>query len=227
MSGAAHSLLEITARLLPAQQREAVLGDLAEAEESAGRSMFAIAGLIARQELEPWRTWRPWLAGALGLPGSLLLLGASFSLSMSLRPVLRGDFTRLMPHLFLAATLLIAWSWTSGFLITFLSRRTLWVSAVLCLAPCLSCVLRFREPSISRICVLLFLAPGVLGVLQGKRSKCLHFSTVIVVAIITTVLMLAWSEMFIWNWALVIPSWFLVAIAGTIATKTEEHLTRW
>jgi hypothetical protein len=43
---------------------------------------------VVRQQLEPWRTLRPWLASCVALPGSLLLLGVSFGLSVDLRALL-------------------------------------------------------------------------------------------------------------------------------------------
>lgn len=222
MNCTASSIIEMAARLLRVNQRDAVLGDLAEAGEGLRRSLCAIFGLVARQQAGYWREWPPWLAGGVALSGSLLLLGVSFQLSMNSRTLRQGDFTHAGLPLLCEALLLLAWSWTSGYIISSLSRRTLWVSAVFCCTPCLSCVLRFREPSLSRLCVLLFLAPGLLGVLHALRRVRLHFAAAIALAAAITGLMFAWKGMWLWNWPLVLPAWFLAATAHQSGRGREE-----
>lgn len=207
------SAIDMTAGLLRSDERDAVLGDLVEAGASPATILWAILGLLARQQAELWRTWRPWLAAGVALPGSLLLLGVSFGLSMSSRTLLHENIVQAEWPLLREALLLFAWAWTCGFVIGCLSRRTLWVSALLCLTPCLSCVLRFREPSISRFCVLVFLLPALLGVLHAIRTVRLQFAHVVVLALAVTGLMLSWIGMSACNWALVLPSWLLVAMA--------------
>ena len=75
-------LLKIAAALLGRDEREAVLGDLAETGAGAWRSLGEVLGLIARQQIALWNSWRPWLATfGVALPGSLLLMGVSLSVS--------------------------------------------------------------------------------------------------------------------------------------------------
>ena len=210
------SMVEMAGRMLGADVREAILGDLAETGVGEWGKLFAVLGYVARREMELWRSWRPWVAGAVALPGSLLLLGASFSLSMDSRGLMQGDSVHWT--LGLEAFLLVGWAWTSGFLVGSVSGRTRWVSAMLCAAPCLSCVLRFRDPSLSRWCVLLFLLPGIVGVLQGMRYGRLQLWMAWIVAGGLTMLMVAWPGMSLWNWLLAMPAWFLVVRAG----GTEE-----
>src|SRR5277367_1555281 len=82
MMVAGWSLLEAAAQLLERDDREAVLGDFAEANEEAWRGMAGILGLVLRRHLTLWKSWRPWLAGfGLALPSSFLLIGASLSVS--------------------------------------------------------------------------------------------------------------------------------------------------
>lgn len=119
----------------------------------------------------------------------------------------------MLCHIFL----LIAWSWTNGFVVGSVSRPTLWVSAALCLSPCLfSLANLFRDVSLSRLCLLLFLLPAVWGVRQGVRAMRIKLGLAFVLAATVTLLMIsAWNSNALWilNWALVWPAWYLVATA--------------
>jgi uncharacterized membrane protein YhaH (DUF805 family) len=121
------------------------------------------------------------------------------------------------------ALLMLVWAWTSGFMVGSLSRRTRWMSAVLCAAPCLSCVLRFHDTSISRFCVLLFVAPAVLGAVQGMRRVLLQPSTAIALAAAVTGLMLVWSGLYACNWPLLLPAWWLVVTAKRSEGAKQER----
>jgi hypothetical protein len=215
-----NSMVEFVARLLEPNDREVVLGDLAESDANAWACFNSVLGFIAQQQFEPWRSWRPWLAGSVALPGGLLLLGVSFGLSVdSLSLHHAGTMQRTI---ILEALLMIAWAWTSGFMVGSLSRRTRWMSAALCTIPCLSCVLRFQEASMSRFCVLLFLAPALIGAAQGVRRARLHFLTAIALAASITGLMFIWRDMSAWNWSLALPAWWLVFTAQGFETSKQE-----
>jgi hypothetical protein len=70
------SLAEIATHLLQCDEREAVLGDLSETDESAWRGLLDVLGLVIRRQLLLWKSWRPWLSAfGLTLPGSFLLMG--------------------------------------------------------------------------------------------------------------------------------------------------------
>jgi hypothetical protein len=78
MTGVGWRLIDAVALLLERDEREAVLGDLVEAGESAWHGLLDVLGLVIRRQAVLWRSWRPWLAAfALALPGSLLLMGFS------------------------------------------------------------------------------------------------------------------------------------------------------
>src|SRR5580698_8658387 len=78
------SFVEVAARLLEGDEREAVLGDLREADESGLRGVLDVFGLAVRRQLTLWKDWRPWLASfGMALPGSLLLMGYSISVSQT------------------------------------------------------------------------------------------------------------------------------------------------
>ena len=225
-------LVEVAARLLERDEREAVLGDLLETGEDAWRGLLGVLGLVVRRQLSLWKNWRPWLAAfGLALPGSLLLMGTSVCLSatyqrllgprlLDLIPVTQQD--ELLPWLS-QLLLLIGCSWASGFAVGSVSRRTLWVSIVSSCLPCLFCLARFRVESLSRFCLLLFLAPAIWGVSQGVRVIRIKLGPSIILAVSVTVLMLpTWTSPRIYNLALIWPAWYLVATALADGRRVER-----
>ena len=222
------SLVDLAARLLERDEREAVLGDLVEARESAWEGLFGVLGLVVRRQALLWKSWRPWLAGfGVALPNSFLLMGASLSVSWSYQRLLCPNLLREasltlgsgLMVLFYQAVLLTGWAWTGGFVVGAASRRTLWASTLLCYSPCLFCLSRFRVESLSRFCLLLFLLPAIWGVRRGLRSSRMKLGSALVLALVITALMIpAWSGGQGWgaprlslNWALSLPAWYLVA----------------
>jgi cytochrome c biogenesis protein CcmG/thiol:disulfide interchange protein DsbE len=55
-------LVEVAARALDGDERDAVRGDLAESGSTAGEALREVLGLVARREALRWRDWRPWAA---------------------------------------------------------------------------------------------------------------------------------------------------------------------
>ena len=182
------SLAEMATIFLAPKDRDAVLGDLAETGASGWSALGSVLGLVVRQQMELWRAWQTWVASSLAFAGSLLLLGVSFGLSADSRHLLRGE--RGYGSVLCEALLMLSWAWTSGFVVGSLSGKTRWVSGILCAIPCLSCALRFQDNSLSRLCVLLFLLPGVVGAVQGVRRARLSYRTAQTLAIAMTSLML-------------------------------------
>jgi hypothetical protein len=203
------SLAEMAIIFLAPKDRDAVLGDLAETGTSGWSALRSVLGLLVRQQMELWRAWQPWVAISVAFSASLLLLGVSFGLSVDSRHLLRGE--RGYGSVLCEALLLLSWAWTSGFVVGSLSGKTRWVSDILCAIPCLSCVLRFQDTSLSRLCVLLFLLPAVVGAMQGVCRARLSHRTALTLAIAMTALMLVWGGMYMRNWFLFLPAWWLVA----------------
>lgn len=214
------SLAEMATILLAPKDRDAVLGDLAETGASGWTALGCALGLVMRQQMELWRAWQPWVASSVVFAGSLLLLGVSFGLSVDSRHLLRGELGYV--SLLCEALLMLSWAWTSGFVVGSLSVKTRWVSSILCAIPCLSCVLRFQDTSLSRLCVLLFLLPGVVGAVQGVRRARLSCRTALILAITMTALMLIWGGMYMRNWFLFLPAWWLVAHAERSKLSNEN-----
>jgi hypothetical protein len=203
------NLIEVAAQLLGPYEREAVLGDLEEAGESSWRGLLGVLGLVIRRETDLWRSWQPWAAAfGLALPFSFVLMGFSLSVGWSYQRFigLGAGFWPLVSRLFL----LVAWSWTGGFVVGSLSRRTLWVSIVAACAPCLFCLARFRESSLPSICLLLFLVPGIVGVLKGLHVTRIQLHWAIILAIAITTVMILTGKI---SWVLVWPAWYMAATA--------------
>jgi hypothetical protein len=224
-TGTSSQLVDLVSRLLPPDEREVVQGDLVESGESAWQSLLAVVGLVIGREAALWRNWRPWLAAfGLAVPSSFLLMGFSLSVSHAYQqliggPILHATGVTVGPGfaLFLCNVLLLAaWSWTGGFVVGSLSRRTVWVSAALSFAPCVFCLERFRVESLSRLCLLLFVPVALWGAHKGLQVARIKRSSAIALAIAVTALTIpTWSSAGAWipNWALSWPAWFLVATA--------------
>ncbi|HTZ57108.1 MAG TPA: hypothetical protein VMB49_03380 [Acidobacteriaceae bacterium] len=216
---------DLVCLLLEPEEREAVQGDLLEAGESGWQSLLAVLGLVVRREVDLWRHWRPWLAAfGLALPSSFLLMGFSLSVSRAYQqlmdaPIHHATGLTLGPGLMLFlcnVLLLAAWSWTGGFVVGSVSRRTVWVSAGLCFAPCLFCLERFRVESLSRLCLLLFLPAAIWGAQRGLQIVRIRRSSALALAVgVTALTVPLWTSSGAWipNWALSWPAWYLVATA--------------
>lgn len=215
-----NSLAEMATIFLAPKDRDAVLGDLAETGASGWSALGSVLGLAVRLQMELWRAWQPWVASSVALAGSLLLLGVSFGLSVDSRHLLRGEHG--YGSVLIEALLMLSWAWTSGFVAGSLSGKTRWLSGILCALPCLSCVLRFQDISLSRLCVLLFLLPAVVGAVQGARRARLFHRTALTLAIAMTALTLVWSGTFTQNWFLLLPAWWLVAHAKRSELSNEK-----
>jgi hypothetical protein len=223
MSSASWSVVETTALLLDSEEREVVLGDLAESGESTWRVLLGVIGLVARRQAAQWKSRRPWLAALVVLPSSYLLMYVTISVSFTSQrlilhktfrwgPTGNEGFLLLLCHVFL----MLAWSWAAGFIVGSTSRRTVWASAVLCSVPILFYWPGFQQGFLPRLSVILFLVPGILGVKSGLRTSNINLSIAVLLAVAVTVSMIsAWSNAALWylNWLLILPPWYLVATA--------------
>jgi hypothetical protein len=215
-------LVELAARPLSRDEREAVLGDALEAGDSAGKALAGVLGLVVRRQLLLWRSWRPWCATfLLALPAGYLLIMVSISVActserlMGMKishwaPTGHEGFAMLLCHIFL----LITWAWTSGFAVGSLSPRTL------CSTIAVSCVnfLPYEmHPTLAIISPyysLLFVSPAIWGIWRGKRTRRLSLPRALLLAAIMTVFTAAaWlnGALYILNWLLLCPAWYLVA----------------
>ncbi|HTV54153.1 MAG TPA: carboxypeptidase-like regulatory domain-containing protein [Terriglobia bacterium] len=139
-------LVDRLSQSLERDERDAVLGDLAESGEGAAQAMFDLIGLVVRRQLGSWCSWRPWTALlALVFPLGLLLSLAcrwwaegdatTFFLYVNNwtwgyleTPGARLDLFRNLEVVLVQYAALICWSWTAGFVVARLARRAAWVN---------------------------------------------------------------------------------------------------
>ena len=126
--------LSVLARALEPDERDVVLGDLAESGEGVRAATRHLLGLIVRRQLGLWLSWRPWLA-LLGVSclAALSLSRIVFRLNVDLYKHAAGYATSLTPPQEVAFLLLLAgavavWSWTCGFVLGSLSGRAVWLT---------------------------------------------------------------------------------------------------
>ena len=134
-------LVDILSRMLDADERQAVRGDLAESGDSAGMALRDVLGLIARRQIGIWKQWQPWLA----LLGIACLAGLPLSriasrLNVDLGQQVMAYYTygvhfgtlltpqQDMAWLLCLAIALLLWSWTCGFVLGSLSGRAVWLT---------------------------------------------------------------------------------------------------
>jgi hypothetical protein len=218
-------LVEVLARLLKPGEQEAVLGDLLETGEGGWRGSLDVLGLVMHRQLSHWKSWQPWLAVfGLVLPASLVLMGISVSFSSMYARLIDHRILLGSPHavfgdllqMLCRGLLLIACSWACGFVTGSISPGTLWAGIASACFACLCCFVRFREPSLSRFCLFLFLLPAIWGVREALRSIRINFVLAVFLATAVTALIILLSNgrsLWTLNWSLVWPAWYIVATA--------------
>ncbi len=142
-------LVDVLSRLLKPDERDAVRGDFEETGEPGGRALRDVLGLVVRRQAALWKDWGPWVAvaGVVVPLGMLLTVVSQWWADTSARdawfyvhighwsfltfPGWRNEVIRIGVFTSLSYLALIGWSWTTGFALGSLSRRTLWVTATL------------------------------------------------------------------------------------------------
>jgi hypothetical protein len=202
-------LIDHLSWLLRNDERDAVQGDLAEMRLTGGRAVRDVLGLVIRREVALWIDWRPWLALlGLALPLGFVLSFVAHSVatdsamyiwmysdwwtpSFLTIPGARIELaSNVGRHLILCLTL-GAWAWTSGFALSSLSGRAVWVNgSVFCLVLFVEVLsLRtfgprssvfsltfFRDVLPISFCTLLLVVPALWGMEAGRRRASLPFA---------------------------------------------------
>ena len=180
-------LVDVVSRALEPREQDVVHGDFAESRETGAQALCDVLGLVVRRQVALWHNWRPWLV----LVGLVVPLGLLLRLVSSGVAGLNSIYSwmyfnnwdwPLLTHrafwIILAQTIalvfpdtlaLICLSWTIGFVLAALSRRTVLVNgALFCL------VLLFGEfvavPQYRQL--QLRFIQGTLG--QGTLGSHLH-----------------------------------------------------
>jgi len=224
------SLVETICRLLEPDERQAVLGDLAESGETGIRALAAVAGLVTRRQLGLWKSWRPWVALLGLLPIFLQFASVAPSIVgiIDLYPWKPGHQTHqeIMLMLFAATLLTVIFSWAVGFVTSSLARCATVSAAALLTAGALWAICQqqaARTPLGSLFTGLfqlaLYLVPFAYGLRSGARSGrltprwslALAGAALLLLAILTPVLWPATSELLI----LAFCSWPMLYLMAT------------
>jgi hypothetical protein len=227
------SLVEIASKLLDGDEREVVLGDLLEVNEGALRALLEVLGLFVRRQAELLSESRAWVAGlTVSLPSSYLLMNVSVSVSCTFRrlifhkvfdgwwPTGNEGFLLLFYHVFL----LMVWSWAAGYVVGYLSPKTVWLSTVLCFAPTFLCLGNYRLVSLEKAHLYWFLFPAAVGVYQGTRKIRISPQLASALDVLAVAMMVsAWNSDALWvlNWALLLPLSYVVGIAWSSGHSGE------
>lgn len=152
-------LVNLVSGMLEPAERDVVRGDIEESGETGVQALGGVLGLVARRQAAMWKDWRPWFAlVALVVPLGILLSVVStrtahnsaiyiwlyannWDWTLLANTAFQHDFPRVSANVFLSYLTLACWSWTAGFLLSSVARRTIAVTgALFCL------VLLFAEP---------------------------------------------------------------------------------
>jgi hypothetical protein len=142
-------LTELASQLLDRSEREAVRGDLAECGAGGWHALRQVLGLVARRQAACWADWRPWMAVfAIVVPIGLMLSHAArwwadsyaidiliytqlWDVSYLKYPGWPRELALVVWSGTLSAAALAGWSWTAGYVLASLSRRTVWTAVAL------------------------------------------------------------------------------------------------
>jgi hypothetical protein len=123
-------------------EREAVSGDFVELALTDLQIVKSLLGLVIRRQLRLWKHWNPWFVLVAIIPVCPSLATQSNRLGEGIWPGLvlwlhhgPTSYTGLTPAAGWAGfcfqvIALSTWSWTSGFALGTMSRKTIWVSGV-------------------------------------------------------------------------------------------------
>jgi hypothetical protein len=222
------ALVDLVSLLLVKDERTFVRGDLAESGATCSQALASVSGLAIRRQLGLWRDWHPWLA-LLGVAGvtafylSRFVLTCDLDLSTQIRTYLHQGVryemgvTATQDIAALGCTFLaiIVWSWISGFVLSSLSGRSVWLTGFLfyLMVSTSSLARFFFSPHLSvshrlpiaaafllwllplgpaKLCFLLF---GGWGLVSGVRRHALSagHALVLTAASITVVVLMLWT----------------------------------
>ena len=221
-------MIEWLAGLLAPDEREVVLGDLAESGARKARALRDVAGLVVRRQADAWKHPAPWLVFlCIVLPLGMLLNYASRSTADSTAILLwvfssNWDTGLLADRSFGSDALLLlvlaCWAWTIGVVIASLSRRATPSNAALfCLllawgvGPALLGRVRELWGSAAvfqtffyRIIIPVAVQAGLVipAALGGLRNARRHNSLITILALGTMVPIVLELVRFPWGWAI-------------------------
>ncbi|HEX7892715.1 MAG TPA: hypothetical protein VF447_00895 [Terriglobales bacterium] len=143
MSNLGWDLAITAAGALDADEKSAVLGDLAEAGAGGTRALWEVCGLVLRRQTQLWMDWRPWVLLFTVVAPLGFVLSIESRLTAGINSVYlwlylnnlgtdllhnRGFWYELgssVPLVFGSFLRLACWSWIAGMLIGFASKRVI------------------------------------------------------------------------------------------------------
>jgi hypothetical protein len=220
-------LVDTVSGILEPDERNTVLRNFAECGVTRGHPLGQLLGLIMRREAILWKDWHPWLAfiwvgGLVGWRLSRFSFSLSRLLSLYLLTYSRfgvryDDGLTVSQDLVMFACqslALILYSWSAGFVLGSLSRRTIWMSGALFYlsgllpgnAMPMTLLPAFRWLPLLPHTVL-FLLPSIWGLRRGLRVNVLGLRrTILLAATISAITALAtwtggWRQAALETWS--------------------------
>jgi hypothetical protein len=180
--------LEALARLLPREDREAILGDICESGLSNFNAHFDLSALIWRRCLPPYSGVGDWICIAVAATLSPLLVGLSVALSTQVsREIQAGSFLGIVELLRLCA-LLWAASLSVGIAAMSRPRTTAVLAAIAISVPAIACALQYHGSGLQMGSLFLFAIPTVYGAWIGYRQKHDHRVWLVFTLLLTLIL---------------------------------------
>ena len=219
-------------RLLDLKEREVALGDIAELGYVGGQACTNMLGLVLRRQMQPREQSRPWFRLIIMIiPIASLLASFCNQLGCKLFPILvmwsrhhvaYATGLRLSAEAFglsLDVAALLLWSWTFGFAVGALARRTVYVPTIVFCLICVALDWRLGPTYIVLlwttawfwlllvIMCLLVLAPAYHGLYHGAasskigRKSAVFLTAGIAVAGILAMWTRGWDSLVMENWS--------------------------
>jgi hypothetical protein len=172
--------LEALARLLPCDDREAILGDICESGLSNLDAGLELLALIARRCLPPYAGVGDWVCIAFAAIISPLLVGLSVALfAQASREIHAGSFSGAVELLRLGV-LLWAASLCVGIAAMSRARNMAVLMTIAILAPAIACAFRYHGSDLQMGSLFLFAIPTIYGAWIEYRGG--HYQRVWLVA---------------------------------------------
>lgn len=184
-------VLLATARLLPCEDREVVLGDICESRLTTTQAFFDLCGLVVRHTLRPYANWSVWLCLGLAPLLSLLLIGISVALATQVCLLKDHGGTSIQSwfEVFRLSTLLFAASTASSMAAFSLARNITLPLLLAALMPAVICFHSYHSAGASSFSVFLFVLPTVTGVWLASRRQPRSYCWAIAVTLLLMILL--------------------------------------
>lgn len=149
MTRAAWWLIEHLSRLLERDERDAVMGDLAESQEPCLQALRDVLSLVVRRQMPLCADWHAWivflfLVGPFGMLLSLVssrvadssaiyfwLYGSAWNLRLLDNPGFRSELAHCVVLVAMGYLTLACWSWSIGLVLGGISRRLVFLNGIL------------------------------------------------------------------------------------------------